>query len=334
MPASSFVDRVKETSPTSGTGNLVLDMSSGNLADLTGFRNFKDIYDDGLLNTMFYYVIEDSAVFEIGIGRLIVPSIYSPEDPYYLSRETILATDDGVLTARDFSAQAKPVFLTNPSLWISGNMSYTTEVKVMITDEITDLTGAGATYDGVTLVADDVVCVANPDTLTDIGIYLVASGAWVRHPLHLLGLQAVPMQIKVTNGSAYADTLWEATGTPDIVYGSEDIEYNQIYPSSNGIIQATDQPTVIFDAWKSHDHEVVLAANRTLSVANENKVNVLRIKLIQDATGSRTVTWFSGITWAGGSVPTLTTTADKSDWFGFIHTGTGTWDGFVIGQNL
>ena len=168
----------------------------------------------------------------------------------------------------------------------------------------------------------------------DVGIYLVASGSWTRHAQHPLGMQAASYVFKVTNGTAYTDTYWQTVNLTSTVYGSEDIEYFQISPHSNGLIQATDQATVIFDMWKTHDWEVILAANRTLSIINEGKGNILRVKLTQDATGSRTVTWWSGISWAGGSVPTLTTTVNKSDWFGFINTGAGTYDGFVIGQNI
>jgi hypothetical protein len=58
------------------------------------------------------------------------------------------------------------------------------------------------------------------------------------------------------------------------------------------------------------------------------------INIKQDATGSRTVTWFSGITWAGGSAPTLTTTANKTDSFGFQQISSGAYLGFVIAQNI
>ena len=44
------------------------------------------------------------------------------------------------------------------------------------------------------------------------------------------------------------------------------------------------------------------------------------LKLKQDGTGSRAVTWFSTIKWPGGTIPTLTTTAGHSDWFCFICT--------------
>ena len=79
---------------------------------------------------------------------------------------------------------------------------------------------------------------------------------------------------------------------------------------------------------------MTLGGNRTLAISNETAGQCFIIKLIQDGTGSRTVTWFSTIKWAGGTAPTLTTTADKADTFGFLCTGTDTYDGFVIGQNI
>ena len=208
------------------------------------------------------------------------------------------------------------------------------EVRAMITDSISSLSGSGAVYDGVTLASGDVVCVANPTSLTDVGIYSVNGGNWARHELYPSGAQVGSYVFKVTEGTAYSDTYWQTINNSGIVYSSEDVNYFQLSPQSNGILQATDEATVVFDAWKTHDWEVTLEGNRTLSVINEDKVNVIRVKLTQDGVGSRTVTWWSGISWVGGTIPTLTTTANKSDWFGFILTGSSTWDGFIIGQNI
>lgn len=63
-------------------------------------------------------------------------------------------------------------------------------------------------------------------------------------------------------------------------------------------------------------HALTLDANCTISFANEpddSTVIVAYIKLTQDGTGSRTVTWPSNVDWAGGSAPTLTTTANAVD---------------------
>lgn len=76
------------------------------------------------------------------------------------------------------------------------------------------------------------------------------------------------------------------------------------------------------------------AGNITVALSNATVGQVFMIGLKQDSTGSRTVTWFSGISWAGGGVPALTTTASKIDRFGFLCTAVGVYEGYIIGQNI
>jgi len=77
-----------------------------------------------------------------------------------------------------------------------------------------------------------------------------------------------------------------------------------------------------------------LGGNRTLALSNSAAGKVFILRLLQDGTGSRTVTWFGTIKWAGGSAPTLTTTASKADTFGFICTSTDNYDAYIVGQNI
>ena len=79
---------------------------------------------------------------------------------------------------------------------------------------------------------------------------------------------------------------------------------------------------------------VTLTGNPTLAVSGGNVGQKFVIRLLQDGSGGRTVTWFSTIKWANGIVPTLTTTLNKADAFGFICTSSGNYDGFIIGQNI
>lgn len=106
-----------------------------------------------------------------------------------------------------------------------------------------------------------------------------------------------------------------------------------------GITTATDGATVTFDTRVSPDQQVTLGGNRTLAIQSKGLYVGLRftVKLIQDGTGSRTVTWWSTINWAAGVVPTLTTTANKADRFMFECTdasGSPKFEGYVIGQGL
>lgn len=47
----------------------------------------------------------------------------------------------------------------------------------------------------------------------------------------------------------------------------------------------------------------------------------LVLKLVQDGTGSRTVTWPAAVHWSGASAPTLTTTASRVDIIVFYYDG-------------
>lgn len=76
------------------------------------------------------------------------------------------------------------------------------------------------------------------------------------------------------------------------------------------------------------------AGNITIALSGDTNNQVFYIKITQDATGSRTVTWFTTIKWTNGVAPTLSTGANKRDAFAFVRTGSGTYDGFIVGQNF
>lgn len=127
-----------------------------------------------------------------------------------------------------------------------------------------------------------------------------------------------------------AGVVYDA-GKTTVIFAEDMNEIGENLPKP--IYAETDGATVTFDIDTNGTlQSVTLGGNRTLAVtATNNKPFILILK--QDATGSRVPTWFSGITWAGGSAPTLTTTANKTDTFGFIRTGAGAYLGFVVGQN-
>lgn len=84
--------------------------------------------------------------------------------------------------------------------------------------------------------------------------------------------------------------------------------------------------------WLQHGNvrTVNLTANRTVCATVTNGgVNgsaisgvIVTLIVIQDATGSRTITWHSTYKWVGGVAPTLTTTANAKDIFVFWWDGT------------
>lgn len=119
-------------------------------------------------------------------------------------------------------------------------------------------------------------------------------------------------------------------------------EFLDVSHSETGVIATTAEAyspsaagTATLDLSLSNQHYITMpAGNITIALSNASVNQIFLVTITQDSGGSRTVTWFSTIRWAGGSAPTLTTTASKRDVFGFIRTGSGTYDGFVVGQNI
>jgi hypothetical protein len=68
------------------------------------------------------------------------------------------------------------------------------------------------------------------------------------------------------------------------------------------------------------------AGNETLTFSNIPNSAFILITVIQDGTGSRTITWPATVKWAGGVAPTLTTAANARDQFYFRSDGTNLYE--------
>lgn len=133
--------------------------------------------------------------------------------------------------------------------------------------------------------------------------------------------------VSVTGGDTDIDMNINAKGAGKVKLDGYYQTPQTYTPSASG--------TATLDLSTGNEHRITMpAGNITTAVSNETDGQKFIVSILQDGTGSRTVTWFSTIRWAGGSAPTLTTTANKRDVFGFIVTGTDTYDGFVVGQNI
>lgn len=76
---------------------------------------------------------------------------------------------------------------------------------------------------------------------------------------------------------------------------------------------------VVLDLSSSTFHQVTLHGNRVIVLQNDLEGMAFSLILEQDSVGSRSVTWWPGIRWQGGSAPTLTTTPGAIDIFSFIR---------------
>lgn len=79
-------------------------------------------------------------------------------------------------------------------------------------------------------------------------------------------------------------------------------------------VTLTDAASIALDLDTGFDFAVTLTGNRTLSNATNVQVGQRgRIRVVQDGTGSRTLSFGANYEFAGGSAPTLTTTANAQD---------------------
>ena len=84
----------------------------------------------------------------------------------------------------------------------------------------------------------------------------------------------------------------------------------------------TDQATVTWDASTQDVCKLTLGGNRTMAAPTNNTTGqFISILVIQDGTGSRTLTWNAVFEFAADTAPTLTTTASKGDVFVFRYNG-------------
>jgi hypothetical protein len=85
----------------------------------------------------------------------------------------------------------------------------------------------------------------------------------------------------------------------------------------------TDGATITWDVSTAPVAKVTLGGNRTLSAPTNGATGqFISLLVIQDGTGSRTLTWNSAYEFASDTAPTLTTTASLGDLFTFRYNGT------------
>ena len=147
--------------------------------------------------------------------------------------------------------------------------------------------------------------------------------------------------LRITNSSS--DVVIKPTvDTKDIIFqqydGTSILEINDgAYAKFTAAAIApeatlTDASTVTINALTQSVSKVTLGGNRTIGLASNGVAGAfISILIIQDGTGSRTVSWNAAYEFASDEAPTLTTTANKGDLFVFRYNGSK-W--LEVGRNL
>lgn len=92
----------------------------------------------------------------------------------------------------------------------------------------------------------------------------------------------------------------------------------------------TDAATISWDMASGAIGTVTLGANRIMGAPSNLKVGTVILVVIQDGTGSRTITWNSVFKWTAGAAPVLSTAASATDVLTFYCDGTNLHGGLFV----
>lgn len=102
---SDFRDRVKDTTTTTGTGNITLAGSAP-----TGFVTFASVYATGTLQRIPYAIVHQSAnEWEVGYGSLSASTTFV--------RDRVVSSSNAG-AAVNFSAGTKDIWVDIPAEWM------------------------------------------------------------------------------------------------------------------------------------------------------------------------------------------------------------------------
>lgn len=366
---SKFANRVRETTVTTGTGTLSL----GGAFDAS-YQTFVAGIGNG--KACIYTVRhQDASVgeWEVGLG------VVTDASPDTLSRVKILASSNSGSAVNFSAGTkdvfvAWTAWHADNVHQIPRRVKCATTANGALATAYEN----GDTVDGVTLATGDRILLKNQSTASENGVYLVAaSGSPARVVDLYAGDGAAGLLIGVEQGSVNADTVWLCTANSgsDVV-GTNNLSF---VPAVIGPAGATDNALARYDAtsggklqdgtwiqsdngklygpasatepkddvdgatitldWNWNRHQVTLGGNRTIACSSVTLGQAIKLRLIQDGTGSRTVTWPANIYWPGGVAPTLTTTANRWDvivleCIAIDAYGVPSYEGYIAGQNF
>lgn len=271
----------------------------------------------------------------------------------YTHGEVVSYTDFLAYRAKDIGGNLNKPPASEPNYWerwghtdselttlLSAQSITKTPVEVVTTANIT-LSGL-QTIDGYALSANDRVLVNGQTTGSQNGVYVASAGAWVRATdSNTSAKMASGTLVIVKRGTNYSDSVWLLSTDGTIVLDTTSLTF--ILVAKNALYAPTANPTftgvVILDTGaSSYITEVDLGDKSTafawdLATAQNAKMRLtgsftmsaptngvagkyVYIRIAQDATGNRLVTWPTA-NFKGMTIYSPSTTALAVDWLCF-----------------
>ena len=148
------------------------------------------------------------------------------------------------------------------------------------------------------------------------------------YPIEILNTTTPQFAISHTDGVDYFTVAVDADGDTTMVSSGGDISFDSVVEitetayfdteTDNGNSSTTDT----IDWTRGNKQKSILTANCTFTFIEPAGACSLILKLVQDGSGSRTVTWPADVLWPNNTAPTLTTTAAAVDLMSFYYDGT------------
>ena len=166
-------------------------------------------------------------------------------------------------------------------------------------------------------------------TLTSTGVFTASTGVAVTGNSTITGTLTALTGI-TSSGTAALATVTVSTALT-VTAGNLTMSAGQAIGKRVDDGNSSTADTIDWNTGNAHRSK--LTDNCTYTFSNPATGAYYSMEVLQDATGSRIATWPATVKWDNGTTPTLTTTANKKDVFGFYYNG-AVYIGWTIALNV
>jgi hypothetical protein len=148
-----------------------------------------------------------------------------------------------------------------------------------------------------------------------------------------LTLPKINENVAVTSTATELNLLTGVTGTVATIAGTQALTNKTLIQKVTTLTPTSSPQNLDVSLGNIFNVTMYASLSLTLTVSNEAVGECFMVE-INNVTSQGALTWFQTISWSGGVTPTLTGTNGKKDVFGFRVTGTDTYWGCVVAQNI